>query len=664
MSLDPQMRILLVEDANVMRKMERKTLNSLGLENIIEAINGNDAIEKLEESDSVDLVISDWNMPEKSGYELLVWIRENEKYQEIPFLMATGRGEKKEVAKAKDAGVSSFIAKPFNAQELQEKIEEAMGLREIVQVSGDNYTCEYTDSGKLILDIAHIQITDHLVLGVLKHMIDTGQVQPEHFELHTTCMGGWNPVSKDLEHGNVGGACILAPIAMDLFAYGTPIQLILFAHKNGSIFVRNRKGGTYEEPFQDFFMDKTFYIPHMMSIHHMLAQMFFEGIGLNPGVPGDAGVNLNFEVVPPAKMPELIAGNPEAAGYLVAEPLGTKAIAAGNADLQFFSSELWENHPCCVVVLQKKIIQENEEAVSEFAKYLVQAGKFIEQKPGQAAEIAVNFLDPDRLLGLKVPILKNVLTEPKGITTGDLFPVKADLERIQKYMRDHIGLGSIIDLDEFMDMRFAYQACTDRVTSTLHSVIHDTDQIAMDILERGLVSGEDQATKSLLNQEGKYLFFMLGDHKFGIDILKISEIIRMVPIRQIPQAPFFIRGIINLRGAVVPVIDMRLLLQMGSIENEQKSHIVVIEVDNGHQVVQMGLVVDSVSEVKDIKAGDIEATPSAVVNINTKYILGIAKMDDEMIILLDIDYVLDKKETALIESMYQQDAEVENAEYV
>ncbi len=666
MSLDPQMRILLVEDANVMRKMECKTLNSLGLQNIIEAINGVDAIEKLEQFDSIDLIISDWNMPEKSGYELLLSVRADKKYQGIPFLMATGRGEKKEVAKAKEAGVSSFIAKPFNAQELQEKIEEAVGLREALQVSGDDFNCDYTDSGKLILDIAHIQITDHLVLGVLKHLIENGQIEPQHFELQTTCMGGWNPVSKDLEHGNVGGACILAPIAMDLFAYGTPIQLILFAHKNGSIFVRNRKGGIFEEPYQNFFVDKTFYIPHMMSIHHMLAQMFFEGIGLFPGVPGDDGVNLNFEVVPPAKMPELISANPEACGYLVAEPLGTKAIAAGNADLQFFSSELWENHPCCVVVLQKKIIQENEDAVSEFAKYLVQAGKFIEQKPGQAAEIAVNFLDPDRTLGLKVPILKNVLTEPKGITTGDLFPVRADLDRIQKYMHDHISLGSIIDLDEFMDMRFAYQACTDRVTSTLHSVIHDTDQIAMDILERGMKSSGDQTTKSLLNQEGKYLFFMLGDQKFGIDILKISEIIRMVPVRPIPQAPFFIRGIINLRGSVVPVVDLRLLLQLGQNDNEQKSHIVVIEVDNGNQIVQMGLVVDSVSEVKDIKADDIEATPAAVANINTKYILGIAKLDDDMIILLDIDYVLDKKETALIESMYQEGVQEEvenNVEY-
>ncbi len=654
MSLDPQMSVLLVEDASVMRKMERKTLNSLGLENIIEAENGNDAIAKLEEYGHVDLIISDWNMPEKSGYELLLWVRDHDEFTYIPFLMATGRGEKKEIEKASDAGVSSFISKPFNAQELHEKIEEAVGLREKADASLSEHELEYNAAGQVILNIAHIQITDHLVLGVLKHMIDTGQIEPTHFELRTQCMSGWNPVTKDLEHGNVSGACILAPIAMDLFAYDVDIKLVLFAHKNGSIFVRNHEGGDYSEPYQNFFMDKTFYIPHMMSIHHMLAHMFFEGIGLTPGVPGEPGVNLNFEIVPPIRMPELIQSNHDACGYLVAEPLGTKAIAAGSAELQFFSSEMWENHPCCVVVLQRKLIEEHEEAVQEFTKYLVEAGKFIEKKPTSAAEIAVNFLDPDRTLGLKVPILRNVLTEPKGITTGDLFPVKQDLERIQRYMYDHIGLGSIIDLDEFVDMRFAYQACTDRVSSTLHSVIHDSDQIALDILNRGLSSDSEQATKSLLNKEGKYLLFMLGAHKLGVDILKIREIIRMVDIRPVPQAPFFIRGIVNLRGNVVPIIDLRLLLGLGKNDEEGRSNIVVLELEAAGHIVQMGVVVDSVSEVQDIKADDIQDAPAALMNINTKYILGIAKLKEQMIILLDIEYVLDKKETAMIESMFHE----------
>ena len=111
MPIDLNLKILLVEDAPVMRKMEQKVLNSLGLKNIVEAEDGNKAIEKLNSDSSIGLIISDWNMPEMDGYDLLVWVRKNAKNKDIPFLMATGRGEKKEVTKAEEAGVSSLMQK-------------------------------------------------------------------------------------------------------------------------------------------------------------------------------------------------------------------------------------------------------------------------------------------------------------------------------------------------------------------------------------------------------------------------------------------------------------------------------------------------------------------------------------------------------------------------
>ena len=144
---------------------------------------------------------------------------------------------------------------------------------------------------------------------------------------------------------------------------------------------------------------------------------------------------------------------------MVAEPLGTKAIAGGIADLQFLTSELWEGHPCCVFAVEEELVNEHADAMQELTEMLVYAGKFIDQKPALAAEIAVTFLDPDRSLGLKVPLLKNVLTEPKGIKTGDLYPVKADLDRIQKYMHHEMGIGNIVDLDKFVDLRFADKSC-------------------------------------------------------------------------------------------------------------------------------------------------------------------------------------------------------------
>ena len=465
-------KILLVEDASVMRKMEIKTLNALNLTNILEAENGKDAIDVLQKNDSIELIISDWNMPEMDGFELLKWVRSNKKTKKIPFLMATGRGEKKEIEKALEAGVSSFISKPFNKDELLEKIDEAFGIKSGKEEKKPlTREARMTASGKVILKAIHIQITDHLTLGVLKSLIKNNEVVPKHFELETECLGSWNAVAKALENGTADAAFILAPLAMDLYNYGVPLRLILFAHKNGSICVRNKFGEHDHD--SDFFRNKSFYIPHTMSIHNMLGHVYFSNIGLKPGVIGQKGVDVNFEVMPPIKMGESLEDNPSAGGFLVAEPLGTKAIAAGTAEQEFLSSELWENHPCCVLAMQEDFIQNYPEAVQEFTKLLVHAGKVIDQKPGFAAEVAVDFLDPKKELGLKVPILKNVLTEPKGIKTKNLYPVKKDLDFIQHYMHDKMGIGSIIDLDKFVDTRFANTACSEADKSEAVSRVNE-----------------------------------------------------------------------------------------------------------------------------------------------------------------------------------------------
>ena len=647
MPIDTGMKILLVEDAKLMLKMEKKTLNSLGFENIVEAVDGNDALSKLDKHGSFDLIISDWNMPGMSGYDLLVSVRKHEKFDSIPFLMATGRGEKKEMAKASEAGVSAFISKPFNAEELRDKIEEAVGLKQAATVEiKKERSFRISPSGKVILNMAHIQITDHLVLGVLKHLIDQGKLKPQHFELVTNCMSSWNPVANALEDGSIAGACVLAPIAMDLYSYGVPINLVLFAHKSGSIFVRNKRGGKYEEPHENFFRNKSFYIPHTMSVHNMLAHMFFTGIGLRPGVTGDANVDVSFEVVPPVKMPEFLPQNPDACGYLVAEPLGTKAIAAGNAELQFLSSELWQDHPCCVVVMQSDFIRQYSEAAFEFTDMLVKAGQFIEERVDLAAEIAVKFLDPDKSLGLKVPLLRNVLSEPQGIKTNDLYPVIGDLDRIQQYMVNKIGVGKPIDLKQFVDLRFADAACKHNraVGASANGANRFGD--ARDILKRMSETDQIRVAKTNVNKEGKYLLFSLGSQKYGIDILKIKEIIAMQPIRPLPKASADVKGLINLRGQVIPIMDLRCKFEIGNAEYGERSCIIVLEILNQREIIPMGIAVDAVSEIIDISAKDVQEKPSFGVDVDIEYILAMAEVGDNVHILLDIDRVLGLQDTA------------------
>lgn len=639
MELNTGIKILLVEDASTMRKMEIKTLNSLDFKNVIEADNGKTAIKVLEKESRIDLIISDWNMPEMDGFDLLNYVRSNEKTKSVPFLMATGRGEKKEVEKALEAGVSAFISKPFNKEELQEKIREAFGIKPAEEEKPITRESRLTSSGKVKLKAIHIQITDHLTLGVLKGLIRNNEVSPKHFELETECLASWNAVAKALENKTADAAFILAPLAMDLYNYGVPLKLILFAHKNGSICVKNKIG---MEEGAEFYKNKSFFIPHTMSIHNMLGHVFFKNLGLKPGVTGQKNVDVKFEVVAPIKMGEFMSGNPEASGFLVAEPLGTKAIAAGIAEQQFLSSEIWENHPCCVLAVQEEFIQNYPDAVQEFVKLLVQAGKVIDEKPNFAAEIAVEFLDPKKELGLKVPILKNVLTEPKGIKTNNLYPVKGDIDFIQHYMHDKMGIGEIIDLDKFIDLRFANAACSEKDKSQSKNKITEKDFAVkvQHIMDRTKHENASVETKTLLNMEGKYLRFGLGNERYGIDILKIIEIIKMVPITRVPNTPNYIKGVVNLRGMIVPVIDLRLKIGMEEQAYDLKTRIVVAEDIIDGIKIRLGLIVDSVDVVTDIKVDDIESAPTLGQNKNADYIMAVVKTESFIYCLLNLTMLM------------------------
>lgn len=634
MSIPEDITILLVEDAVTMRKIEINTLKTIGFKNIIEAGDGQIATEILQSQDKVDLVISDWNMPNMGGYELLVWMRQQEKFQEVPFLMATGQSDRTQAKIAIEAGANGLIAKPFGPAELKEKMEEAMGIKKILDPEAKAGP-QLGASGKVRLRMAHIQITDHLILGVVKHWIDKGEVVPKHFELETQCLPGWNPVQSALESGTVDGALILAPIAMDLFNYGLPIKLVLFAHRSGSIFVRSHQGD-YAEPYQNFFRKRSFLIPHKMSVHHMLAHMFFEGVGLKSSLEKGDDVDVNLEVVAPVNMPDFIRDNGEVCGFMVAEPIGTKSIAAGIADLQFLSNELWTNHPCCVVTMRDDFTEQHRDAVYELTDLLVKAGKFVEKRPDTAAEIAVAFLDPEKKLGLKVPVLKNVLKEPQGIKTGDLYPSREDLDKMQHYMHNAMGIGGLVDLDRFVDTQYADAACAGMARAT--SAFMHSSAVLGKILKPKVDEGG--ASKSMLAREGRYLTFMLNNQEFGVNILKVKEIIKMMDFVKVHQAPSYAKGVINLRERVIPIIDLRAKLGMEEIAYNDRSCIVIVESELHQESKQIGVVVDAVSEVMSFKAADIEEPPSFGASINTSYILGMAKAGSKVKILLDIDQAL------------------------
>ncbi len=144
--------------------------------------------------------------------------------------------------------------------------------------------------------------------------------------------------------------------------------------------------------------------------------------------------------------------------------------------------------------------------------------------------------------------------------------------------------------------------------------------------------------------EGKYLTFQLAEEGYGIGILKVREIIGMLPVTPVPQTPMFLKGVINLRGQVIPVVDLRLKFGLMEEEYTERTSIIVVEVKGLANNIPIGIVVDTVSEVINIQAQEIEPAPTFGASINTGFILGMAKTEGGVKILLNIDQVLSAEE--------------------
>ena len=140
--------------------------------------------------------------------------------------------------------------------------------------------------------------------------------------------------------------------------------------------------------------------------------------------------------------------------------------------------------------------------------------------------------------------------------------------------------------------------------------------------------------------DAKFLQFELAGEYYGVDILKVREINGLMDITAVPQTPVFMKGLINLRGKVIPVIDLRLKFGLAEIEYNERTTIIVIEFKSMHGLVQMGIVVDMVSEVISIDPANIEPAPNFGAKLKSEYIQGMAKTKANVIIILDIDLIL------------------------
>jgi len=153
---------------------------------------------------------------------------------------------------------------------------------------------------------------------------------------------------------------------------------------------------------------------------------------------------------------------------------------------------------------------------------------------------------------------------------------------------------------------------------------------------------------TMIRTDGKFLTFALGDEEYGFEILKVREIFGLTSITPIPRTPMHIKGVINLRGQVIPVLDLRLKFGMMEIEPTDQTCIIVVETELEGKIVSTGIIVDKVSEVQNISSDDVDPAPEFGTMVDTECILGIGKINDTVKILLDIDKILDVNELSMI----------------
>jgi NitT/TauT family transport system substrate-binding protein len=302
---------------------------------------------------------------------------------------------------------------------------------------------------KPVIKIGHLKITDHLALGLTADKVQKGVETFKYFDLETKPYRGWNPLAEELRGGQLDGACILAPIAMELFHSGKKFNMVLQMHKEGSTIVVNKRANI--QKLEDF-KGKGVLIPHYLSMHHMLFDKLLRDSGLEIG----PGKDLVFDVVAPAEIPEIMEWDEKGTvgGFIVAEPFGTQVIKEGYGTEFKLSKEIWPKHPCCILVLKTEVIDSNPDAVHELVNSLVASGKSVRLNVDHAIEVGSAFL------GQNAEVMRTVLTDPREkVIYNEMMPALHDLDIMQNYMTGPIqAMSGKIDLEKFVDIQFARAA--------------------------------------------------------------------------------------------------------------------------------------------------------------------------------------------------------------
>lgn len=171
------------------------------------------------------------------------------------------------------------------------------------------------------------------------------------------------------------------------------------------------------------------------------------------------------------------------------------------------------------------------------------------------------------------------------------------------------------------------------------------------IITSAMAGQEDQGVSPVgIMKGGKFLTFLMDEVKYGLEILKVREIIGMMNVTSIPMTPAFVRGVINLRGKVIPVVDLRLKFGIEVKRDTERTCIILVHLARTTQEMIIGIIVDEVSDVLEISKDQIEPPPSFGPDIRTDFILGMGKVEEKVMTMLDIDRVFSEQEIAFVEN--------------
>ncbi len=283
--------------------------------------------------------------------------------------------------------------------------------------------------------IGHLKIADHLIAGCVHARLNEKQAFSDLSDIKITAMNSWVQVCDALRHGDINAAFISAPLAMELFAAGLDIKILMFTHRSGSIMVKSK---TADIKGLGGFRGKTILIPSEFSIQAMLVHRLLASAGLRPGTHDDDNADVTWQAASPALMPEMLMNDQtgEIAGFVVAEPFATRAVQQGTAVKLFTSHSLWKNHPCCVFVMDTFFTQYYPEAVKELIGLFVESARMLEaSKTGEPDLYIQHFLDTDTETAAKILSDACICFDPSLLVPDiNIFTM------IHEYMKTSMGM--------------------------------------------------------------------------------------------------------------------------------------------------------------------------------------------------------------------------------